>query len=95
MNVHTHTHTPPSSIELLLTTVMLLFGQGVTHVINFDCPKKIEEYTHRIGRTGRAGMEGLATTFLLPDVCIMRCSVLRFLRRTIDADYQTHWCLLT
>jgi hypothetical protein len=28
---------------------------GVEHVINYDCPKNIEDYTHRIGRTGRAG----------------------------------------
>jgi len=37
---------------------------GVTHVINFDMPSSIEDYTHRIGRTGRAGLEGLATSFL-------------------------------
>jgi ATP-dependent RNA helicase DDX23/PRP28 len=36
----------------------------VTHVINFDMPMKIENYTHRIGRTGRAGKSGLATSFL-------------------------------
>ena len=36
----------------------------VTHVINYDLPSKIEDYTHRIGRTGRAGKEGLATSFL-------------------------------
>lgn len=40
---------------------------GVTHVINFDAPKSIEDYTHRIGRTGRAGMDGLATTFITND----------------------------
>lgn len=39
--------------------------KGVTHVINFDLPDSIEEYTHRIGRTGRAGMDGLATSFLM------------------------------
>ena len=38
--------------------------KGVTHVINFDLPDSIEEYTHRIGRTGRAGLEGTATSFL-------------------------------
>ena len=38
--------------------------QGVEHVINFDMPKDIESYTHRIGRTGRAGKKGVATTFL-------------------------------
>ena len=40
---------------------------GVLHVINYDLPKTIEDYTHRIGRTGRAGMEGLATSFLTAD----------------------------
>ena len=33
------------------------------HVINFDVPNDIEEYVHRIGRTGRVGNLGLATTF--------------------------------
>eukprot|EP01133_Synstelium_polycarpum_P018671 gene18671-22337_t len=38
--------------------------EGVTHVINYDMPNNIEDYTHRIGRTGRAGMEGLASSLL-------------------------------
>lgn len=37
---------------------------GVKLVINFDMPKDIETYTHRIGRTGRAGMKGLAISFV-------------------------------
>jgi len=37
----------------------------VAHVINYDLPtRSIESYTHRIGRTGRAGKEGLATSFI-------------------------------
>ncbi|GAB2211634.1 hypothetical protein Droror1_Dr00024958 [Drosera rotundifolia] len=36
----------------------------VAHVINYDMPGNIEMYTHRIGRTGRAGKSGVATTFL-------------------------------
>ncbi|RZC68773.1 hypothetical protein C5167_031964 [Papaver somniferum] len=36
----------------------------VAHVINYDMPEKIDMYTHRIGRTGRAGNTGVATTFL-------------------------------
>ena len=36
----------------------------VQHVINYDMPKDIESYTHRIGRTGRAGRKGVATTFV-------------------------------
>ncbi|MEO7243467.1 MAG: helicase-related protein, partial [Variovorax sp.] len=35
----------------------------VTHVFNFGLPMKAEDYTHRIGRTGRAGRDGLAVTF--------------------------------
>jgi ATP-dependent RNA helicase DDX23/PRP28 len=41
--------------------------KGVTHVINYDLPKNIEQYTHRIGRTGRAGESGLATSFFTND----------------------------
>ena len=35
----------------------------IKHVINFDLPSDIEEYVHRIGRTGRMGNLGLATSF--------------------------------
>jgi ATP-dependent RNA helicase RhlE len=36
---------------------------GVSHVVNFDLPLTPEIYVHRIGRTGRAGAEGIAVTF--------------------------------
>ncbi|KAK7264942.1 hypothetical protein RJT34_32556 [Clitoria ternatea] len=35
----------------------------VSHVVNFDLPRDIDDYVHRIGRTGRAGKSGLATAF--------------------------------
>ncbi len=35
----------------------------ITHVINFDLPKFAEDYVHRIGRTGRAGADGIAVSF--------------------------------
>ena len=35
----------------------------MTHVINFDLPTDVDDYVHRIGRTGRAGKKGLATAF--------------------------------
>ena len=35
----------------------------VMHVINFDLPTDIDDYVHRIGRTGRAGKKGIATAF--------------------------------
>lgn len=37
---------------------------GISHVINFDLPKFAEDYVHRIGRTGRAGLEGVALSFV-------------------------------
>lgn len=36
----------------------------IKHVINYDMPDDIEDYVHRIGRTGRSGKRGLATTFI-------------------------------
>jgi len=36
----------------------------IKHVINYDMPEEIENYVHRIGRTGRGGRKGLATTFI-------------------------------
>ena len=38
--------------------------EGVTHVFNYDMPDKETGYIHRIGRTGRAGEEGIAVTFV-------------------------------
>eukprot|EP00300_Choanocystis_sp_HF-7_P009392 c16407_g1_i3.p1 GENE.c16407_g1_i3~~c16407_g1_i3.p1 ORF type:complete len:341 (+),score=46.29 c16407_g1_i3:1110-2132(+) len=37
---------------------------NVTHVINYDLPNYIDDYVHRIGRTGRAGKTGVATAFV-------------------------------
>ena len=41
--------------------------KGIELVINFDLPENPEDYVHRIGRTGRAGMNGKAISFVLPD----------------------------
>jgi superfamily II DNA/RNA helicase len=38
----------------------------VSHVINYDVPKEAEDYIHRIGRTGRRGKEGIASTLAVP-----------------------------
>lgn len=39
----------------------------IMHVINYDLPQCPEDYIHRIGRTGRAGMEGFALSFISPE----------------------------
>ena len=36
---------------------------GIAHVVNYDLPQAAEDFIHRVGRTGRAGAEGVATTF--------------------------------
>lgn len=54
------------STPILVATAVAARGLDiphVTHVINFDLPSDIEEYVHRIGRTGRMGNLGLATSF--------------------------------
>ncbi len=40
---------------------------GVSHVINYDVPHHAEDYVHRIGRTGRAGLTGIAYTLFTPE----------------------------
>jgi ATP-dependent RNA helicase DeaD len=40
---------------------------NLSHVINYSLPQEAESYVHRIGRTGRAGKEGTAITFVTPD----------------------------
>ena len=42
---------------------------GVQHVVNYDMPDEIENYVHRIGRTGRSGKTGVATTFVNTRQC--------------------------
>ncbi len=54
-----------AEIQLLIATDVAARGldiEGVTHVYNYDIPQDAESYIHRIGRTGRAGMTGLAIT---------------------------------
>ena len=41
--------------------------EGVTHVINYDIPRDVDWYVHRIGRTGRAGRDGIAVTLYTAD----------------------------
>ncbi|HSG71162.1 MAG TPA: DEAD/DEAH box helicase [Planctomycetaceae bacterium] len=53
-------------VQVLVATDVAARGidiDGITHVINFDLPMEPENYIHRIGRTGRAGAEGIALSF--------------------------------
>ncbi|KAL1514231.1 hypothetical protein ABEB36_003519 [Hypothenemus hampei] len=54
------------SVRILIATDVASRGldiNDVTHVLNFDFPKNIEEYVHRVGRTGRAGKTGESISF--------------------------------
>jgi ATP-dependent RNA helicase DDX46/PRP5 len=56
--------------NLLIATSVACRGLDVKHlrvVINYDVPNHLEDYIHRIGRTGRAGKEGTAFTFITPE----------------------------
>ena len=53
--------------KVLITTNVIARGIDILQVnlvINFDMPRDIENYVHRIGRTGRAGKTGYSTTFV-------------------------------
>ena len=53
-------------VQVLVATDVAARGidiEGITHVVNFDLPIEPEGYIHRIGRTGRAGAEGVALSF--------------------------------
>ena len=54
-------------LDILIATNVAARGLDIpeiTHVVNFDVPQNAEEYVHRIGRTGRAGRDGKAITFV-------------------------------
>ena len=55
------------TLQLLIATDVAARGidvQGITHVINFELPDDIEIYTHRSGRTGRAGLQGICISIV-------------------------------
>ena len=57
------------SLDVLVATDVAARGldiEGVSHVVNYDVPSNPDAYVHRIGRTGRAGREGVAITLVEP-----------------------------
>ena len=54
-------------VNILIATDVAARGldiTGISHVLNYDIPQDPESYIHRIGRTGRAGKDGMAITFI-------------------------------
>ena len=70
-------------VQILVATDVAARGidvPSVSHVFNFGLPMKAEDYTHRIGRTGRAGRDGLAVTF----------AEFRDRRKIMDIEFYSH-----
>ena len=72
-------------VNILVATDVAARGidvSNLTHVINYSLPQDSDSYVHRIGRTGRAGNQGTAITFISPS----EMRKFGFLKRTIKAD---------
>ncbi len=59
---------------------------GISHVINYDLPMDIENYVHRIGRTGRIGRDGVAISFVTPEQGGHLTEIEKTINRLIDED---------
>jgi ATP-dependent RNA helicase RhlE len=71
-------------IRVLVATDIAQRGldiSGISHVINYDVPKHVDDYVHRIGRTGRAAASGDAYTFMSSD----EISTVRLIERVLGA----------
>ncbi|MCC6211972.1 MAG: DEAD/DEAH box helicase, partial [Burkholderiales bacterium] len=58
--------------------------EGLPQVINFDIPRSPEDYVHRIGRTGRAGMTGEAISLVAPDDAEALAAVEKLIKKKIE-----------
>lgn len=75
------------AINILVATDVAARGIDITnlsHVINFSLPYDAESYVHRIGRTGRAGNEGTAVTFITPSEYRHLMKIQKFAGRNIE-----------
>jgi ATP-dependent RNA helicase RhlE len=73
-------------VRVLVATDIAARGldiEALPHVVNFDLPHVPEDYVHRIGRTGRAGMEGDAVSLVSRDEERMLVAVERLIKRRI------------
>ncbi|MEV6242927.1 DEAD/DEAH box helicase [Lentzea sp. NPDC051838] len=80
-------------VDVLVATDVAARGidiDDVTHVINYQCPEDEKTYVHRIGRTGRAGREGVAVTFVDWDEELRWKSVNELLNLGIDEPVETY-----
>ena len=76
-------------VKVLVATDVAARGldvAGISHVINFDLPRQAEDYVHRIGRTGRAGREGIAVSLAGHDEGRLVRDIERYTTQQITVD---------
>ena len=74
-------------LDILVATDVAARGldvERISHVVNYDIPTDTESYVHRIGRTGRAGRNGDAISFITPRE--------RYLLKHIEKATSRRWC---
>ena len=72
----------------MIATSVCARGLDIKHialVINYVCPNHLEDYVHRVGRTGRAGNKGTAITFITPDECASAVDLIKALENSANA----------
>ncbi len=75
-----------AELPILIATDIAARGidvSHITHVFNFELPQDAETYIHRIGRTGRAGKEGLAITLCAPEEKAMLIDIQKLMKKCI------------
>jgi len=73
--------------QILVATDIAARGLDITdlpHVVNFDLPNVPEDYVHRIGRTGRAGKEGVALSLVCAEESRMLRDIEKLIRKSIE-----------
>ena len=84
-------HFKADRLPVLIATDIAARGldvDNISHVINYDMPRDPETYVHRVGRTGRAGAEGIAISFCGRDEHAQLRLVERLIRQTITVQQQ-------
>jgi len=82
-------------VKVLVATDIVARGidvDGITHVINYELPNEAESYVHRIGRTARAGADGVALSFCDTDELALLGSIERLTKRSLTTmeDHRFH-----
>jgi ATP-dependent RNA helicase RhlE len=78
-------------VQTLVATDIAARGidvEGISHVVNFDLPHVPETYVHRIGRTGRAGAQGIAISLCQADEVVLLRRIEALIARSIPATGQ-------